>query len=129
MTKCCLLYQYSWFPGISLLLSNGSRVGSKKLLKWSAFILKFETSLLFIKTTGMTGIFTIIKCFEYWLVFLALFLRLFNFKVRLLPSKKAGFVCFNESQLKMVKNAVIINVKSSFHSWDIKVLVQSFVII
>ena len=119
MTKYCLLYQYLWFPGISLLLSNGSRVGSKKLLKWSAFTLKFETSLLFIKTIGMTGIFTIIKCFEYWLVFLALFLRLFNFQVILSPSKKAGFVCFNESQLKMVKNAVVINVKSSFHSWDI----------
>ena len=41
-----------WSSSILLLLSNRVQWGAKKQLKWSAFSLKFETSLSFIKNRG-----------------------------------------------------------------------------
>ena len=46
-----------WVSGMLLLLSNGVQWKAKKQLKWFAFSLKFETSLLFIKSWEMTTIF------------------------------------------------------------------------
>ena len=36
------------------------------------------------------------------------------------------FLIFNESPLKMIKNAILFHVKNSFYSWDIYVLVLTF---
>ena len=36
------------------------------------------------------------------------------------------FLIFNESPLKMIKNAILLHVKNSFYSWDIYVLVLTF---
>ena len=46
-----------WVSGILLLVTNEVQWEAKKQLKWFAFSLKFETSLLIIKSGGMTGFF------------------------------------------------------------------------
>ena len=47
-------------------------------------------------------------------------------KVRLSPSKKVGFVCFNESHLKMIKNAFYFMSKAFFVHEIIKACVRYF---
>ena len=42
-----------------------------------------------------------------------------NIKVELLPSKKQFIICFNDSPSKMMKNAFLFDLQSSFHSKDI----------
>ena len=39
-----------------------------------------------------------------------------QFKLGLAPSKKVGFACFNESPLKMIKNAFLFYLKSFIRS-------------
>ena len=39
-----------------------------------------------------------------------------EFKAELSPSKKLSFIYSNESSLKLMKNAFLFHVKSSFHS-------------
>ena len=51
----CLLYKFD--SKVSFYCYLMGTIGNKKLLKWFAFILKFETILLFIKIGEMTGIF------------------------------------------------------------------------
>ena len=49
-----------------------------------------------------------------------------TFKVGLSPSKKNFVICFNDSPTKMIKNAFLLHIKSSFHSQDISVFVLIF---
>ena len=46
-----------------------------------------------------------------------------EFKASLSPSKNVVFIFFNESPLKMIKNAILFHVKSSFCSSDIYIFV------
>ena len=50
-----LLHKFDFLVSCCYLMGYSTR--QKKALKWFVFVLKFETSLLFIKSGGMTGIF------------------------------------------------------------------------